>query len=234
VDAIETRIKDLITSGQLIAGQQLPSERELQDQLNVSRIPLREALARLQALGLIKIRHGKGSFVARNVSRSALSDVLITSFPSFSVERLTELIEARSVLEGELASLATQRATADDLERLRAMSRQNPSAAMEIEAIATADYAFHAEIARIAGNTFLSLMHEAIGPHIRSFIVAYARTVQNRTAAISRNEQLSDAICSGDPIFAAKTAREHLQPCLKSIAEAIKPSDRTITTLRVE
>lgn len=226
VDVIEKRIKEMIISGNLVPGQQLPSERHLQEQLNVSRIPLREALARLHALGLVNIHQGKGAFVARNVSRRALSDVFITSFPNFSTERLSELIEARSVLEGELASLATQRASLADLDRLKEMGKKVINSELDIQSLADADYAFHSEIARLAQNTFLSLMHEAMGPHIRSFVTAYAQSSQNRTAAISRNIQLSEAICSGDPVFAAKTAREHIQPCLKSIAEAVKPSNR--------
>jgi len=220
VDAIERQLKNMIAQGQIMPGAQLPSERDLQVQLGVSRLPLREALARLQALGLIRIRHGKGAFVEEGVSRSALSDVLIPFFPRHNAGRLRELVEARGFLESEITGLATTRATEEDLKKLDALCGDEPRLARQVEAFASADYAFHHEIARIAGNSFLSLMHEAIGPHIRSFLSAYARTEKDRINAIGRNRQLAAAIRGGDPKVAAQLAREHLQPCLKAITAA--------------
>jgi GntR family transcriptional repressor for pyruvate dehydrogenase complex len=221
VDAIERRIKDMISGALIKPGDKLPSERELQSELGVSRLPLREALARLQALGLIRIRHGKGAFVAQQVSPSALSDVLIPLFPNESETKLRELVEARGFLEGELALLAAQRATPRDLERLRELASEEALLLNDAEALANADYAFHHEIARIARNDFLLLMHSAIGPHIRSFIVAFAQTSADRAAALARNRDLLEVIRAGDPARAAQAARAHLQPCLHSITRAV-------------
>lgn len=217
VDAIERRIKELIASGTLKPGQQLPSERNLQTQLGVSRLPLREALARLQALGLIRIRHGKGAFVEENVSKSALSDVLITFFPHSSAERLRDLVEARGLLESEISALASQKATPENLVNLQSMLSTNLESVMDPERFAELDYSFHHQIATIADNSFLLLMHEALGPHIRSFINAYAHTEADRRLAHKRNLELLDAIKSRNPKTAAKMARDHLQPCLKSM-----------------
>lgn len=227
VDAVERRIKDLISSGRIKPGDQLPSERELQNELGVSRLPLREALARLQALGLIRIRHGKGAFVERQVSPTALSDVLIPFFPNDSEERLRELVEARGFLEGELTLLATQHARPEDLARLRELVEVKVAVLRDPEALADADYAFHHEIARIARNEFLLLMHSAIGPHIRSFIVAFAHASADRRAdALANNRALLASICEGDPAKAALMARAHLQPCLKSITRALNQHRR--------
>ena len=217
VDAIEAHIKGVIMSGALKPGEQLPSERDLQKQLGVSRLPLREALARLQALGLIRIHHGKGAFVEHKVSRSAMSDVLITFFPNQNAERLRELVEARSFLESELTALATVRAAPADLDKLDQLAKAEAGVEADPEALADADYAFHHEIARISGNTFLSLMHAAVGPHVRSFLVAYGQNEKDRGSVLTRNKQLAAAIRSGDPKVAAQTAREHLQPCLKTL-----------------
>ncbi|HTX54485.1 MAG TPA: FadR/GntR family transcriptional regulator [Candidatus Baltobacteraceae bacterium] len=221
VDAIERRIKDMISGGQINPGDQLPSERELQNSLGVSRLPLREALARLQALGLIRIRHGKGAFVERNVNTSALSDVLITFFPNNSEGRLRELVEARSFLEGELTMLATQRATAENLAKLRELSDIEPASVKDGQSLAEIDYAFHHEIARAARNDFLFLMHTAIEPHIRSFIETFAQSSADRASALVRNRELFKIIQAGDPAKAAESARAHLQPCLKSITRAV-------------
>jgi len=217
VDAIERRIKELIAGGTLKPGQQLPSERQLQTQLGVSRLPLREALARLQALGLIRIRHGKGAFVEENVSRSALSDVLITFFPHSSTDKLRDLVEARGLLEGEISALASQKATPENLANLESMLATNLESVADPKRFAELDYSFHHQIATIADNSFLLLMHEALGPHIRSFINEYAHTEDDRRLAHMRNLELLDAIKSRNPKTAAKMAREHLVPCLKSM-----------------
>ncbi len=221
VDAIERHIKDMISGGLIKPGDQLPSERELQVELSVSRLPLREALARLQALGLIRIRHGKGAFVEREVNPSALSDVLIPFFPNDNEYRLRELVEARGFLESELTLLTTQHARPEDLARLRELVEVKAAILRDPEALADADYAFHHEIARLARNEFLLLMHTAIGPHIRSFIVAFAQATADRADAITNNRALLDSICEGDPAKAAQMARAHLQPCLKSITRAL-------------
>jgi GntR family transcriptional regulator, transcriptional repressor for pyruvate dehydrogenase complex len=217
VDAIERRIKQMIAKGLLVPGQQLPSERELQAELGVSRLPLREALARLQALGLIRIRHGKGAFVESNVSRTALSDVLIPYFPHQSADRLRDLVEARGLLEGELSALASQRATPEDLAGLEKLLGSNPDAVKSAEIFADLDYTFHHQIAKIAANTFLLLMHEALGPHIRSFILAYASTEEDRRRAHDRNLALLTALRSRNRTIAGEMARDHLNPCLKSM-----------------
>ena len=222
VDAIETHIKEIITSGKLKPGQQLPSERDLQKQLGVSRLPLREALARLQALGLIRIHHGKGAFVENYASPSAMSDVLITFFSNQNIDRLRELIDARAFLESEMTALATLRASAEDLEKLDELAKSDPKIEEDPEALADADYAFHHEIARISGNAFLSLMHAAVGPHVRSFLVAYGQNEKDRKGVLARNRQLAAAIRAGDAKAAAQTAREHLQPCLKTMTGLTK------------
>jgi GntR family transcriptional repressor for pyruvate dehydrogenase complex len=219
VDAIEGHLKTMIVNGELKPGQKLPSERELQDSLGVSRLPLREALARLQALGLIQIRHGKGSHVVETVSKTALSDVLIAFFPHQDAYRLRELVEARGLIESELSALASKRATEEDLERLESVVRSGKKAVRNHELFAEHDYTFHHEIALLADNSFLLLMHEALGPHIRSFIKAYANSEKERLKAHSRNQALLKAIRSRDPQVAAQKAREHLQPCLKSMVE---------------
>lgn len=221
VDAIESRLKEMIASGTLEPGQQLPSERELQGSLGVSRLPLREALARLQALGLIRIRHGKGAFVEENVSRSALRDVLIALFPERNAGRLRELVEARGLLEGEISALASRNATEEELAQLATLLASGPEVVKDAELFANLDYAFHHQLATLARNSFLLLMHEALGPHIRSFILAYARTADDRQRAHARNLALLKAVKSRDPQAAAQSAREHLQPCLKSMTKAV-------------
>lgn len=224
VDAVEQHLKQQIATGKFQPGHQLPSERELQAELGVSRLPLREALARLQALGLIRIRHGKGAFVEKEVSTSALSDVLITLLNHQDQNRLRDLVEARGLLESEISALASQKATVAQLHALEKSLQEHVDAVEDPNLFADLDYTFHHELATIAGNSFLLLMHEALGPHIRSFLLTYSQSSEERLKAHQRNIALLHAIRSGDPKLASQRAREHLQPCLKSAVEhAPKP-----------
>lgn len=220
VDAIESHLKAMIVDGELQPGQRLPSERELQDSLGVSRLPLREALARLEALGLIKIRHGKGTYVVEKVSKTALRDVLIAFFPDKDSNRQRELVEARGLIESEISALASKHSSEEDLQRLEDVVTAGAAAIEDPEEFANLDYTFHHEIAMLAKNSFLLLMHGALGPHIRSFISASTNSDDQRRKAHDRNLALLDAIKSRDPQLASTKAREHLQPCLKEMTEA--------------
>ncbi|MGH7996385.1 MAG: FadR/GntR family transcriptional regulator [Opitutaceae bacterium] len=217
VDAVELHLKNRIRRGDLRPGDRLPSERKLQMQLGVSRLPLREGLARLNALGLIRIRHGQGAFVERGISRSALSDVLIALFPEHNPGALKDLIETRSFLEAELTALATLRAGAEDHARLIALAVEGGAALRDPAALADADVAFHRGVAALAGNAFMTVMYDAVAPHIRAFMISYARSEKERRAALARNRELAAAIAAGDPQKAALAARAHLQPCLRSL-----------------
>ena len=99
------------------------------------------------------------------------------------------------------------------------MVRSGKKAVKDHELFAEHDYTFHHAIALLANNSFLLLMHEALGPHIRSFIKAYANTEKERLKAHGRNQALLEAIRSRDPQLAALKAREHLVPCLKGMVE---------------
>ena len=217
VDAIENHLKQMIVDGNLEPGQRLPSERELQDTLGVSRLPLREALARLEALGLIRIRHGKGTYVVDQVSKTAMRDVLIAFFPDRDKSRLRELVEARGLLESEISALASRHATEEDLLELEKVVNSGGEALNDPDLFADLDYDFHHKIAELANNSFLLLMHGALGPHIRSFLHAYANSNAQRQNAHNRNLSLLKAIKSRDPLQSAKMARQHLQPCLNRL-----------------
>lgn len=131
-----------IASGRYFPGDRLPSERELAQAYGVSRIALREATAALESQGIIEIRHGAGIWVLEPLGDS-------TPIPD-SEGGVLELLEARRILESEVAALAAHLATADDvaeLERL-VISMKNP----DYQQAEEADRAFHHKLADITRN----------------------------------------------------------------------------------
>ena len=93
VNATANFLKKQIEEGALKPGEQLPSERTLQEILGVSRFTLREALAGLSALGIIKIAHGKGAFIAKEMSPSSLEDVFLPLFANQSIKNMIAFLK---------------------------------------------------------------------------------------------------------------------------------------------
>lgn len=107
-----------IGSGELAAGEKIPSEAELAEQLNVSRNSLREALKSLETLGVIYSIHGQGTFVSPNANQR-ISNMEILQLLSDN-DDLQCLLEARLVIEPGIARFAAERRTEEDIEALSA------------------------------------------------------------------------------------------------------------------
>jgi GntR family transcriptional regulator, transcriptional repressor for pyruvate dehydrogenase complex len=149
-EEIVRQIKTMITEGRLKDGDQLPPERELAEKFMVSRTSVREALRTLESLGLIEIRAGEGTFV-RVGSIEALIQPLAVVIVT-QREAVSELFEARRLLEPGIAALAARRAGADEVAD---MERILDEQAREVAAGRTGivqDAAFHAAIATAAHN----------------------------------------------------------------------------------
>jgi len=205
-EAIVQHLLERIRGGEFRPGQMLPSERQLQTQLGVGRLSLREALARLSALGIIRVDHGKGACVQEHISRKALAQTLIPSFPDTDAKTLHDLVSARSLIEGELAAQAAIHRTDDDLERLRAVLLNGKEGPQNPTGLAELDYSFHREIARIADNEFLTVVVGALADHTRLFLLHwYGRPKRNLLSVVRRHRPILKAIEDGD----AELAREH-------------------------
>lgn len=221
-EAIVEYLLERIQCGDLGPGDRLPSERQLQAELGVGRLSLREALARLSALGIIRVDHGRGAFVRERIDSEAVGKALLPLFPERDAKKLHDLVSARSLIEGELAALAASRRSDGDVAALEAIL-SNPGEALEDdEALADLDYSFHREIARIADNEFLTAMLEALASHIRSFLLHYAAAHTDHQEAIDRHLPILEAIRDRDPERARHSIRTHIDACRSSLEAYVK------------
>ena len=161
-DAVVDQIEGLIVAGVLKEGRKLPAEREIADAMGVSRPKLREALKRLEDAGLILVRHGEGSFIAPLVGK-ALSPALTALF-SRRKSAVFDHLEYRRQQEGFAASLAAQRATALDRERLSDLMGRLQAAHDDGDNVASqaADLEFHVAIVDASHNATLIHMMASI------------------------------------------------------------------------
>jgi len=153
------QIQELIEEGKLKPGEKLPSERELSSQFGLSRSSIREALTALEIMGLLEIYSGLGTFVSKNVKNSA-TDNFDDLEDSVSP---TEIVEARKIIEPQLAKLAAQRATKEDLEEIRAnLEKAEALGNDNIEEFERLDEEFHLLIAKAAYNEVLYRFAESL------------------------------------------------------------------------
>lgn len=161
-DEIARQLEQIIREGRLLPGERLPSERELSDQLQVSRPVLREALRELESLGVVSVRRGSGVYV-RKVAQDIL-EVDVKEWLSANKDEIRAFYQARLAIEPECAALASLRATDEQIKNLKEilLKTQTPVEKQQIRAFIGMDIDFHAAVAEMSGNVFLARMLSSI------------------------------------------------------------------------
>ncbi len=160
-EKIVEQIESRIVSGDLETGDQLPPERELAEQFEVSRTAVREAIKALSEKGLVEIRTGRGTFVTKatpGVMRQSLG--LLMKFGT--TDGYANLVEIREIMEPEIAALAATRMTAEYIstmqEACEVMERSYDNPALFIEA----DLDFHLALAEATQNPLIPAIIDSI------------------------------------------------------------------------
>ena len=219
-EAVANYFKSEIEKGRLQPGDQLPSERVLQEQLGISRFSLREGLARLNALGIIDIIHGRGTFVSREINPESIGIVLVP-FRSRNPDRFYEdLFEARMFIEGSLAVLAAQRRSEKDLAAMRENLEQSEARLDNPDIFGELDYKFHRLIAVMAGNMFLTRMLDIIDDSIHSFLAGHAKNRPSRENALEGHREIFCCIEKKDAGTIGALTRRHIKGCKKNFESA--------------
>jgi GntR family transcriptional repressor for pyruvate dehydrogenase complex len=206
--AVMERLLSFIQAGDIRPGQPLPSQHGLAKRLSVSRPVLREAMQGLASMGVIEIRPGSGCYV-RDAHASTDPDTWVDIF---SHEGAIEVLEARMVVEVELATLAALRATTRDFEEMEAILERLKRAVARGRATSHITSDFHQAIARAGHNQVLYRMAQ---------LLTQARLVQGMRVEhalpdiaaqeFDSHRLLLDAVSGRDPERARSAMREHLE-----------------------
>jgi len=205
---VADQLRALIDSGEYAVGSRLPTERDIAEQLKVSRPTVREALIALEVEGRVRIRVGSGIYVSEPAALA--SPLPVTAM----IEGPFELLRAREFIEGAIAEQAARVATPEDLARidasLHAMANtQHPGDASMIH-----DRAFHVAVAGCLDNAVLvrvvgELFDQRLNPYFAK-LAHYFENPESWRAALSEHQAIRDAIAARDPEAARLTMREHL------------------------
>ena len=216
---VADQLRSLIDSGEYAVGSRLPTERELAEQLKISRPTVREALIALEVEGRVRIRVGSGIYVTEPADAAP-------ALPAAGIEGPFELLRAREFLESALAEQAARVATKDDIARINASLVAMENVEHPGEASMVHDRAFHVAIAGSLGNAVLvrvvgELFDQRLNPYFAQLAHYFESPGTWRTALMRKHlarsqerfaQNFGAETAAGSPAERGRVARTPAKP----------------------
>jgi GntR family transcriptional repressor for pyruvate dehydrogenase complex len=216
---IVRQIEERILRGELCPGDRLPTERELAVQFGVSRTAVREAARALAQKGLLEMRPGRGTFVVDQTSRMAREtlSLLLRYRPA---NGLHELLEVRELFEPEIAALAAERVTSEELEALQSLVAHMDRSLSDIESFVAADDDFHRLLVQSSGNSLMVRVFEPIVDLLREQRIRVGYTPDGPRHGQFHHRHILAALFERSAEGARAAMRAHLVQVRRDIAVA--------------
>jgi GntR family transcriptional regulator, transcriptional repressor for pyruvate dehydrogenase complex len=209
VDQVIEYIRKALENRDLQPGDQLPPERELAQQLNVSRSTLRSGIGYLAAMGVLRIRHGVGTFVADGppeIGRLSLDIIgALHGFQSW------QMFEARDLLESDLASLAAERGQEHDFVAMAEEVAMMYATCDDPAEYLIHDALFHRAIARASGNPILAALMETVVTALYDARRGSVENAVNLKESAEAHREIYRAIRQRNAPQAKKLMQQHLK-----------------------
>lgn len=215
VDRIIARLTDAVISGQLKPGQKIPTETELADSMGVGRNSVREAIKALVTVGVLDIRRAEGTFVADGFNDRMMEPMVYGLI--LEGGSTPAVLELRHIFEVGVLQLAIEKATKEDLARLRAALEYLERTILKSssdEAIMMADIAFHDELQRIAGNPLvekISFIVERVARNSRKKALERFRDNGELGDMLQLHKNLYEVVASRDKARVVDTVNDHFR-----------------------
>jgi GntR family transcriptional repressor for pyruvate dehydrogenase complex len=208
----------LINTEQLRAGDAVPSEMRICQELQISRGSVREAYRALAALGILEIEGGRRPRL-RVIDASVLAQVFDYALNTAQVS-LAHVLETRRAIELQTAQLAARYADDAQRQRLRELVTQMRTAGQDHARRIAADSAIHHVIAAASGNPLHALLLGALGTPVDASAhlhLAETRPESELLRVIDAHEAVVDRICAGDPMGAQSAMSYHFDLALVNV-----------------
>jgi DNA-binding FadR family transcriptional regulator len=207
-DDLAGKLTDLILARGLRPGDPLPSEASLTQDLDIGRNSLREAIKSLQALGIIDVRHGRGTFVG-SVDEDPLRNWLVfrTRSADDQVDRLRDLLDVREILETEIAKRAAR--SADKGSLLERLAVHVAKIRDDTPDAAAADRQFHEDIAAHVDMLLARSLIRAFWDAFQSVNYTLDGELDAPDVMAYRHQSIIDAIASGNPGLSEEAMHAH-------------------------
>ncbi|MCL5994634.1 MAG: FadR family transcriptional regulator [Chloroflexi bacterium] len=222
-EQVAARIQDLITSGEIEVDDRLPSEHDLARQMGVSRTVIREAIKALEEKGLVRTVTGSGTYVSR-VNADNMSES-IGLFIEQNSSTFEDFYELRRILEVEIAALASDRATSQDIISLeKAVRRVEEIVAAGsatpdlLEDFVQADLEFHNLLAKATHNPLLLVIQELAPEQLLDFIRLTARAAEAVERTLSDHRKILEGVMNRDAQVCRRLMREHIDRGMQELS----------------
>ena len=224
---IAALISDRIDEGLFPVGTLLPAERDLADQLGVSRTSVREALIALEVGGKVSIRVGHGVQILRATPR--MDRVGASAEVSEADIGPIQMMEARQLIEPRSAELAALNHDSSNLERIeRALDEQARAESVQSAEYRDWDRAFHIEIAKASGNAALTLLIGTLWDYRRKPMFVKIEELLMGPDRLyktpAEHKRIFAAIAAGDRTAARNAMKAHLDAVLRAFSRGLGPN----------
>jgi GntR family transcriptional repressor for pyruvate dehydrogenase complex len=224
-ETVAEQLRKAIFTGRIQSGHKLPPERDMALQFDTSRVALREALRALEQEGMIRIKRGSGggAFVADfNGALRALAGSLNTVV-KLGQAKSVHLTEVRTMLEPEMARIASLRADEADLKAIEEVVQAQEDELRSGSLSRKYDMEFHRLVANACHNPVLPIVVVAIDESIRDSILRSKLTHEMRAGVVAYHRRILDAIRSRDGDLAYSIMKEHVVAVQTHLRESEEP-----------
>lgn len=228
-DAVFAQLSERILHGGLAAGQELPAERFLAEQLGINRGAVREGLKRLQQAGLVAVRHGGATQVLdwrSHAGLEVLPQLLVDAGGRVSAEAVRGIMALRSTLAPAVAAEAARHRDPKLAERLEARV-QALRAAPDASGRQVHAMAFWSAVVAASGNLAYQLAFNSLERTYRPIWNLLTQVMDVEFRDIDTLAALASAIRAGDADEASARARAHVALGEAAIAAVLKPKKRS-------
>jgi len=228
-EEIVDQIKDMIARGELNPGDKLLPERELAERMQVGRSAVREAYRALEAIGVIEIKPGEGTFV-RKMGNKPMTDIMSLAVLT-GKDTLFELLELRKIVETEAAALAAVRRTEEDLKAIKNCLDQMNQDILSGNLGDVSDLKFHYAITDAAHNSLLTRLMNSISETMKQEMITARENLYlkpgNPGRLYEQHKVIYDAIAKGDESAARSAMYDHLSRTEEGLKEILNRSHQT-------
>jgi GntR family transcriptional regulator, transcriptional repressor for pyruvate dehydrogenase complex len=209
-----------VVKGTWKPGDRIPPERDLCQQLGIARTSLREALKAMELVGMVDSRVGDGTFVCPR--SEFLSRPLLWAFTGVDHEELHDVMEARTIIEVNLAGLAAERASDNEIANIRQAVQMMRDSIARGDSILEADMAFHLAIAAAARNEALRNAVQLLRNLTRQWIHFKLLMPGVPANVLKRHEAIYRAIVQRKPTAARSAMRTHLEEAMALVTKVVQ------------
>ena len=212
-DEVFARLKHMIETGELKAGDDMPSERELMERYGVGRPAIREAMQALAGKGLVEISQGERAKVLRITAESIFRQVDLPAkmMLSGSSDSLEHLKSARIFFERGMIREASAKATPEHITQLNALLDKQRQSLGDADAFIEADMEFHQYIAQISGNPIFAAVSGAMLGWLKSYHTEMLIWTGRENFTLAEHAEIIRTIEQGNADLAEKAMIKHLE-----------------------